>query len=49
VALAVLDSRIGGGWVRRIVRAITASAHPPEKSAPGFMVQAYISYVLQQT
>jgi hypothetical protein len=39
----------GRGWVSENDGCIAGWAHRREKSAPGFMVQAYISYVLQQT
>ena len=47
--LAGSHSRIAAwwGWVLRIVWAIIGSAHPPEKSAPGFKVQAYMACVIE--
>jgi len=45
LALAGLDSRIGGEWVLRIEWMIVLAAHPLEKSATGVETQAYIVYL----
>jgi hypothetical protein len=36
VGIVLVTSRIVRGWVRRNVRTFIGSAHPLEKSAPGF-------------
>jgi hypothetical protein len=43
LALAGLDSRIGRGWVAEMGARVVRSAHPLEKSAPGFEAQAYMA------